>query len=83
MNPFTWILNRFGKWWDISDLTYDDDVAYIRREAPLRGLILDAEEPTVISPGVFMFNAYDRKTKRMGRFHAYVLRGIVCFEKHG
>ena len=82
MNPFIYLLNLFGKWWDVSDVTCNDDVQTIRKEAPFRGLILDASEPVVVAPGVYLFDAYEYKTGRMSQFRAYVLRGIVCFEKH-
>ena len=74
------ILNVFNNLWQEMEYTYNDDIAVIRHEAPLRRIILSAEEPIQMSPGVYVFKGTSLDERRERRYYGAVAGDRVILE---
>ena len=63
------------------DVTVDDDVQRIRNEAPQRGIILDADLPIEVSPGVYVIWGHPIDNQRMFRYTCSVLGNRIIIER--
>ena len=77
------LLNLISKWWHLEmDVSVNDDVQSIRHIAPFRGIILDADEPVEMSPGVYLMWGHRIDERRMRRYTCSVLGNRVLIECH-
>lgn len=76
------LLNLISKWWRFEmGFAAGDDVQKIRDEAPLRGIILDAEEPVEVSPAVYLMWGHYIGKQRMMRYTCSVLGNRIIIER--
>ena len=76
------MLNVTSKWWTFEmGFAAGDDLEKIRNEAPLRGIILDAEEPVEVSPAVYLMWGHPIGEQRMMRYTCSVLGNRIIIER--
>ena len=61
-------------------IVFTDDVSKIRNEAPKQHIILDADDPREVSPGVYMFWGHYIGGQRMMRYNCTVLGDRILIE---
>lgn len=76
------LLNLISNWYNGVEFIYSDDIALIRERAPHLGIILDAEEPIQVSPGVYLIRGHYIGGKRMCRYNCSVVGDEVIIEAY-
>ena len=65
-----------------ADYVVNHDIADIRNQAPMCNLILSADEPYVISPGVYVFSGYNITDKLVKRYKGFKLGNDIKIEPY-
>ena len=77
------ILNKIEYLWKGQEFIMfhsEPDLVRIRNEVPLHSLIMDVDDPVRVSPGVYMFKAYNLVEKLHKRYIGVILGNEVVIE---